>query len=81
MSALNVNCCITECKAGSYGINCGASCGSCKSGTVCGRVNGACVQGCDPGYTGTICKQGDWFAMVKSMKILAVNFCFAINIY
>ena len=49
---------ITECLSGSYGVNCGGTCGSCRSVTYCDTVNGICPQGCKPGYKGELCQQG-----------------------
>ncbi|KAK3776739.1 hypothetical protein RRG08_047654 [Elysia crispata] len=49
---------VYECKAGTWGAQCGKRCGQCMGGgEFCQVFDGHCMNGCASGYTGTLCKQ------------------------
>lgn len=48
----------TECRVGTYGLECGNECGNCSNSEWCYHVNGSCPNGCDVGVFGDYCDQG-----------------------
>ncbi|XP_017397149.1 scavenger receptor class F member 1 isoform X1 [Cebus imitator] len=48
--------CELPCQAGSYGVQCGLSCGHCKHDEPCSPDTGSC-ESCQPGWNGTQCQQ------------------------
>ena len=55
-----------ECHKGFYGEGCKKICSEQCGGDLnsCHHVNGSCNYGCDPGYTGSLCIQGETYAVV-----------------
>lgn len=46
-----------ECTNGTYGANCGSTCGQCRNDADCDPISGMCTFGCDPGWQGLRCQQ------------------------
>ncbi len=48
---------ISACSKGTYGSECGGTCGQCANAKICDYVTGSCPEGCEPGWKSDTCAE------------------------